>query len=91
MEFILFFLCFVIEFCFEDPESGGCRNVTNMWFFNRNFSRCDVFTWSCGEHDNKFTSSEECYQTCTGVTNLYKSRPNNARNKMRNRNGVFQY
>lgn len=76
---------FHLEFCTEDPESGSCRNITNMWFFNRNHTRCDVFTWSCGEHGNKFPTNDECIETCTGRTLQFQSNKRKG-NKGRNRN-----
>lgn len=47
---------------------GGCRraNATNMFFFNRNATRCDVFTYTCGRHRNRFETEESCMTTCTG-------------------------
>lgn len=100
---------FSAVYCLEDPEIGSCRNFTNKWFYNRNNSRCDVFTWSCGDHGNKFPTNAECLQTCTGITlrsrlsavgnrntNAYNNYNNNDNiqdrtNKMRIRNGVYQY
>lgn len=89
-------------FCSEDPEIGSCRNFTNMWFYNRNNSRCEVFTWSCSDHGNKFTTNAECLQVCTGLaprtrlpiggmTNAYNNNPQDRRNKIRNRNSAYQY
>lgn len=58
------------DFCWDDPIDGGCRNAnaTNMYFFNRNHTRCDVFTWTCGRHRNRFETDEHCMQTCTGLS-----------------------
>lgn len=67
LELILSYLVF----CYDDPVDGGCRNITiNEWFFNRNFSRCDVFT--CGEHVNKFLNNEECMGQCTGLNLVFQ-------------------
>lgn len=71
----------------DEPESGSCRNVTNMWFFNWNYTRCDVFTWSCGDHGNKFATNEECLETCTGRNLQFqpkRRKGNKGRNKNRN-------
>lgn len=52
------------DFCNEDPEAGNCRNGTNMYFFNKSNSRCEIFTWSCGEHGNRFETYAECIELC---------------------------
>lgn len=39
-----------------------------MYFFNYNETRCDVFTWTCGRHGNKFTNADECMTMCTGIS-----------------------
>lgn len=55
--------------CDEDPVRGECRdNYRNQYFYNRNASRCDVFTWSCGRHGNRFENVEDCMTECTGIT-----------------------
>lgn len=52
----------------KDPVFGGCRNATNKWFYNRNETRCEVFTWTCGPERNKFDTFEDCTETCTGFS-----------------------
>lgn len=84
---ILFITNIISEFCYEDPEIGSCRNASNMWFFNRNHSRCDVFTWSCGDHGNRFATNDQCSETCTGITSDFRTRVvNNRFNSNRRRN-----
>lgn len=67
-------------FCWKDPVAGPCRNSTNKWFFNRNESRCEVFTWTCGNNPNRFDQYEECIETCTGYSMALYNRRNLNRN-----------
>lgn len=39
-----------------------------MYFFNMNETRCDVFTYTCGRHGNKFRNVDDCLTTCTGYS-----------------------
>ena len=56
------------EFCLQDPVIGHCRNASNKWFYNYNDTRCQIFTWTCGDHSNRFDTIEECIETCSGYT-----------------------
>lgn len=63
----------------------------NKWFYNEEFDRCDVFTWTCGEHGNKFSTHEECMVTCTGTQLEFQHNGGSQRrkgkgNRQRNKN-----
>lgn len=81
--------CEVPNYCKQEPHRGSCRNVTNMWFYNWEAKRCDVFAWSCGKHRNKFSSYEDCWNTCSEQPSQFQIdlEPNRRRGKKgRNRN-----
>ena len=76
----------------EDPVVGSCRNFSNRWFYNRNNSRCEAFTWSCSEHENKFITIDECEGTCTRPENGYTPAGNTIkRHRKPNRNARNLY
>lgn len=57
--------------CEERRKKGITpEEVRNMWFFNNENSRCQVFTWTCGKHLNRFETFEKCEAFCvTGERN----------------------
>lgn len=75
----------VSDYCYEKPMECEQRRsarrlqpgeVRNMWFYNEENSRCQVFTWTCGIHQNRFKSLEKCEAHCaTGHTNEMLNQP----------------
>lgn len=68
----------ISDFCYDRPMACEERRskvlkpeeVRNMWFFNNSNSRCQVFTWTCGNHMNRFKTLEKCEAYCvTGEIN----------------------
>lgn len=61
-----------------------------MWFYNWEAKRCDVFSWSCSKHRNKFSTYDDCWKTCseqnTMLTNLGPNRRRGKKGRNRNRN-----
>lgn len=72
------YLNFSLDYCYDLPmacEARGIRGlkpheVRNRWFYNNENSRCQVFTWTCGNHYNRFETFEKCEAHCvTGEKN----------------------
>lgn len=77
---------FFIDYCFDRPmvcEERRTKRLKpgeerNMWFFNNEISRCQVFTWTCGSHMNRFKTHEKCEAFCiTGRRNEMFNEPMN--------------
>ncbi|KAG4072467.1 hypothetical protein HA402_004399 [Bradysia odoriphaga] len=77
------FRCDVPDYCREDPDGGTCNNVTNMWFYNWNAKRCDMFSHGCGENENKFSTYESCSKTCSEWNPAYQTYMESSRRRDR--------
>jgi hypothetical protein len=53
--------------CQLKPESGPCKALITMWFFDPQSQTCKVFGYGgCKGNLNKFDTKDECDNFCTG-------------------------
>lgn len=82
----LFVKFLLVDHCKEPPERGNCgSNITVMWYYNWDDTRCEQFGWNCGDHGNKFETFEECLQTCSELNPYQPIQVSNKRKGNRGR------
>lgn len=57
-------------FCHLPLNKGNsdCSNFSNMWYFNSQIGKCELFKYSgCGGNKNRFSSQEDCTDLCVRI------------------------
>ncbi|CAL1541817.1 unnamed protein product [Lymnaea stagnalis] len=54
--------------CQRPADPGNCKGFLPQWYYDPLTSKCQMFIWGmCGGNQNRFSTPEECYQTCNSV------------------------
>ncbi|XP_037024401.1 spondin-1-like isoform X2 [Bradysia coprophila] len=79
------FECDVPPYCREFPDVDPCTNVTNRWLYNWDEKRCEIFSYGCGEHQNRFLTYENCSKTCSEWNPMFEIEKNQLLEEQRRR------
>ncbi|XP_049527144.1 boophilin-H2 isoform X1 [Dermacentor silvarum] len=62
--------------CRQAPNSGFCRAMQPMWWFNVKSGRCEQFFYGgCGGNENKYETKEQCEENCLAEKPLLRPYP----------------
>ncbi|XP_077520938.1 boophilin-H2-like isoform X1 [Amblyomma americanum] len=52
--------------CTQLPDSGPCKAMMPMWWFNARTGKCELFNYGgCGGNENRYESKRQCEMTCS--------------------------
>ncbi|XP_037577290.1 boophilin-H2 isoform X3 [Dermacentor silvarum] len=62
--------------CRQAPNSGFCRAMHPMWWFNVESGRCEQFFYGgCGGNENKYETKEQCEENCLAEKPILRPYP----------------
>lgn len=75
------------EICLLPKAEGRCSGQKNRWYFNSPENECKLFSYSgCWGNANRFTSKQNCEETCSRHFEPLRTRPSQIAN-----NGLQRY